>query len=101
MYETPTPEDLRAFYVSNDLTDADLAALTGVSPRTVQSWLIPDGHKKFRSIPWTAWALVNILLGKTDRHKLLKEIDTWKKEQTGRGLLEKGIGGRPRKKLDK
>ena len=99
MYETPTPEELQVFMAENDLTGIDVAALTGAGDRTVWGWLTPKGQKGFRAIPWTAWILLNILLGKTDRRKLLKEIGKWKKEKSGRGLFERGIGGKPRREI--
>ena len=97
LYEIPTPEELQSFIIENDLTSADIEAMTGAKPRTVRSWTTPANLKGFHPISWTAWILLNILLGKTDKAKLLKEISKNKKTKTGRSLFERGIGGKPRK----
>ena len=101
MYETPTPENLRSFMAENNLAGADVAALAGVSARAARQWLEPVNQNGFRHIPWATWALVNLLLGKTDKKKLLKEIDQWKRKTNGRGLFERGIGGRPPREANK
>ena len=97
LYEIPTPEELQSFIIANDLTSADIEAMTGARPRTVRAWTTSSDLRGYHPIPWTAWILLNIMLDKTDKSKLLKEISKNKKTKTGRSLFERGIGGKPRK----
>jgi hypothetical protein len=97
MYETPTPEELKKFMGSNNLTGADIAALAGVTPRAARRWVEPANQKGSRPIPWAAWGMVLILTGKKTKNDFLKLIDKWKKEKIGRGLFERGNAGRPPK----
>ena len=94
MYEVPAPEELKSFVIENKLTGADIAAMTGVSPRAVRHWLAPAG-KGNRAIPWTAWALILLLTGKIKKTELVKSINQWKKEKTGIALFKHGRPGRP------
>ena len=98
MYETPTSEELRGFMQDNNLTGADIEALTGVAPRTARQWVEPSTLKSTSSIPWAAWTLINILLGKLDKKAILESIDRWKTEKTGRGLFKRSNAGRPPKR---
>jgi hypothetical protein len=95
MYETPTPEQLKIFMVENNLTGADIAALTGVKPRAARRWVAPVNQKGAAPIPWAAWVLILLLTGKAKKDDLLKKIEAWKSEQTGRGIFERGRAGRP------
>lgn len=97
MYETPTPEQLKEFMQKNNLTGADIAALTGVNARTARRWVAPADQKGARPIPWMAWAMIQMLTGKTAKEEFLKLIDQWKAEKIGRGLFERGNAGRPPK----
>jgi hypothetical protein len=97
MYEIPTPEEIKDFMVENDLTGADMAALSGVNPRAARRWVAPADQKGARPIPWAAWALIQILTGKTSKNECLKKISAWKTESTGWKLFERGTAGRPPK----
>jgi len=97
MYEIPSSDELRKFMNENNMTGADLAALTGVKPRTARQWVAPIGSKSFCKIPWAAWAILLILTGKTNKKELLKQVDAWKREIKGLGLYERGTAGRPAK----
>jgi hypothetical protein len=101
MYETPTPEEFKDFILKNNLTGADISALTGVNARTARRWIQPVDQKGAISIPWAAWALILILTGKIPKDDFLKMIDKWKEEKTSRGLFERGNAGRPPKKTEK
>jgi hypothetical protein len=100
MYEVPSPEEIKKFMIENDLTGADMAALSGVKPRAARRWVAPVESKGAAAIPWAAWALIQILTGKTKKTDLLKLIGKWKKEETGFGLFERGVAGRPFKVED-
>jgi hypothetical protein len=95
MYEIPTPEELKKFMADNNLTGADIAALTGVSPRAARRWVAPVSQKGSRVIPWAAWAMILLLTGKKSIDYFLRVIDKWKKKEAGRGLFERGNAGRP------
>jgi hypothetical protein len=95
MYDTPTPEEFKSFMVENNLTGADISAMTGVNSRSARRWVAPAEQKGAQPIPWAVWALIQILTGKVKKDDLLKTIGAWKKERQGRGLYERGIGGRP------
>jgi hypothetical protein len=97
MYEIPTPEEIKKFMVEHDLTGVDMAALSGVNPRTARRWVAPADQKGAIPIPWAAWALIQILTGKISKNEYLKEISAWKAESTGRKLFERGTVGRPPK----
>ena len=101
MHEIPTPESLKQFMQDNNLTGIDVAMLTGVSPRAVRAWVTPSGVKTTRNIPWAAWAMLQMLIGKATKDELLGKIDLWKKEQVGQGLFERGAVGRPAKSTPK
>ena len=95
MYDTPTPDELRAFMQSNNLTGVDIAALTGVHPRTARRWVQPPEAKGAKPIPWSDWILILLLTGKKSVDDVIKMINQWKTQKEGRGLYERGIGGRP------
>jgi hypothetical protein len=95
MYETPSPDELRNFMSEKNLTGADVSALTGVIPRTARYWVSPAKRKYPHIIPWAAWALLQILTGEKTKEEVISLIDQWKKDEVGRGLYERGIGGRP------
>jgi hypothetical protein len=97
MYETPTPEEIKKFMVENNLTGADMAALSGVKPRAARRWVAPADQKGAAPIPWAAWALIQILTGKASKNECLKKISAWKAESVGRKLFERGTAGRPPK----
>jgi hypothetical protein len=101
LYEVPSPEEIKVFMDENNLTGADIAALTGVDARTARRWVAPANQKGARVIPWAAWTLILILTGKTSKKELLKLINQWKTKKTGRKLFERGTGGRPPKTGDK
>jgi hypothetical protein len=94
-YETPTPDELQKFLSNKKLTGADLSALTGVIPRTARYWVSSAKRKYPHIIPWAAWALLQILIGEKSKEEILRLIDQWKKDETGHGLYERGIGGCP------
>jgi hypothetical protein len=95
MYDIPGPDELKRFMIDNNLTGADLAALTGVKPRSARQWVAPPGSKSARAIPWAAWAMILILTGKKTKDEIFKLVDGWKKEIKGWGLFERGTAGRP------
>jgi len=97
MYDTPTPEELKKFMADNNLTGADLSALTGVNDRSARRWVQPPKHKGAAPIPWAAWAVILILTGKKTKQEIIKLVSQWKKEKKGRGLYERGNAGRPKK----
>jgi hypothetical protein len=97
MYETAKPEELRRFMADNNLTGADLAALTGVNPRTARRWVAPADQKGAIPIPWAAWTIILILTGKKTKDEILQLVDGWKREIKGMGLFERGVAGRPLK----
>jgi hypothetical protein len=97
MYEIPTPEEIKEFMVENNLTGADMAALSGVKPRAARRWVAPVDQKGAAPIPWAAWALIQILTGKVSKSEYLKKISAWKAESIGRKLFERGNAGRPPK----
>ena len=97
MYEVPAPEELKSFMLKNNLTGADIAALTGVNPRTARRWVAPADQKGARPIPWSDWILILVLTGKMDIESVLKMISQWKAEKakTMRPLFERSKAGRP------
>lgn len=95
MYNTPTPEELRGFMNKHNLTGADIAAMSGVDARTARRWVAPAEQKGAKPIPWTVWALIQILTGEKDKAEILQLIDQWKQEKVGIGLFERGKVGRP------
>ncbi|MDR2094669.1 MAG: hypothetical protein LBP76_04020 [Treponema sp.] len=95
MYETPTPEQLKAFMQKNSLTGVDIAALTGVNARTVRRWVAPAGQKGAAPIPWAAWAMLQLLTGNIKKGELLKIVNQWKERKLGLKLFERGKAGRP------
>ena len=97
MYEVPSPEEIKKFMIENNLTGADMAALSGVKPRAARRWVAPVKSKGAAPIPWAAWALIQILTGKIKKADLLKLIGKWKNEEMGRRLFERGNAGRPPK----
>ena len=97
MYETPSPEEIRKFMQENELTGADLAALSGVKPRTARQWVAPLGSKSFCKIPWAAWMMILILTGKKTKKEVFEMVDNWKRAEKGRGIFERGTAGRPAK----
>jgi hypothetical protein len=97
VYEVPPPADLKQFMADNNLTGADIAALTGVKPRSARQWVAPPGSKSYRAIPWAAWAMILILTGKKTKDEVFKMVDDWKREIKGWGIFEKGVAGRPLK----
>ena len=99
MYDTPPPEEIRKFMLDNNLTGADVAALTGVKPRAARRWVAPAGQKGACPIPWAAWAIMQIFTGQKTKEDYLTLIDGWKKEEKGRGLFERGAAGRPVKEV--
>jgi len=96
MYETPTPEKLKLFLYENNLTGADIAALTGVNPRTARRWVSPPDQKGSKPIPWSDWALILLLTGKMSISDMLLMVGNWKAEKTktGRPLFERSPTGR-------
>jgi hypothetical protein len=97
MYEVPSPEEIKKFMVENNLTGVDMAALSGVKPRAARRWVAPADQKGAAPIPWAAWALIQILVGKVSKNEYLKKISAWKTESLGRKLFERGVAGRPPK----
>jgi hypothetical protein len=97
LYDTPTPDELRQFMIDNSLTGADIAALSGVTPRAARRWVEPLNTKGWRPIPWAAWAMIQILTGKKTKNDIFKMVDGWKRETKGLGLFERGVAGRPPK----
>ena len=97
VYEIPSPDELRKFMNENNMTGADLAALTGVKPRSARQWVSPPGSKSSRAIPWAAWAILLILTGKKTKKEVFKMVDDWKRTEKGRGIFERGTAGRPAK----
>ena len=95
MYNIPTPEELRLFMQNNKLTGADIAALTGVNPRTARRWIQPSEQKGAKKILWAEWALILLLLKKMNIETLLTTLEKWKAEKTGRKLFERSNAGRP------
>jgi hypothetical protein len=97
VYEIPGPGELKKFMVENNLTGADVAALTGVTPRAARRWVQSAESKGARPIPWAVWAIMQIFTGKKKPKDYLTLIDGWKREGIGRGLYERGTAGRPPK----
>jgi hypothetical protein len=100
MYDIPSPEEIRAFMAKNNLSGADVAALTGVAPRAARRWLVAADKKDYHPMPWAAWALMLLLIGDKTKTEILKMINAWKEEKTGRKLYERGAGGRPVRGLE-
>ena len=94
MYDTPSPEELRAFMIKKNLTGADIAALSGVAPRSARQWVQAKNTKGARAIPWAAWAIIQILTGEKSKGDYIKLVDEWKKERMGIRLFERGKRGR-------
>lgn len=63
MYETPTPEEFRAWLKAKGLTGAEAGRLVGVDSRAVRRWTSPPDTTSFREIPWSAWALLRLMMG--------------------------------------
>jgi len=103
MYEVPSPDELKKFMYENNLTGADIAALTGVNPRTARRWVAPSDQKGAKPIPWSDWVLVLLLTGKKDIASIIKSISEWKAERTKftRPLFERANSGRPIKEVEK
>jgi len=101
MYNTPSPEQVKEFMAENNLTGADIAALTGVNDRTARRWVAPAGQKGAQPISWACWTLILLLTEKKSVTEAAGEISQWKAQKKGRGLFERGVAGRPRKEGEK
>jgi len=84
----------------NNLTGADIAALTGATSRTARRWIQPPDQKGSKKISWASWALILILTGKENRENILTLINQWKADKTGRKLYERSNAGRPVKEAE-
>jgi hypothetical protein len=102
MYEVPAPDELKKFMFENNLTGADIAALTGVNPRTARRWVAPADQNGAKPIPWSDWALILLLTKKMNIETILKKISEWKAERTkfARPLFERANSGRPIKEKE-
>jgi hypothetical protein len=75
MYDIPKPEELREFLRSHDLTGSAAAALLGVEARTVRKWTASKDADNRRRMPWSAWALLQILVKDATPAEILREIE--------------------------
>ncbi|GHU66602.1 hypothetical protein FACS189447_07820 [Spirochaetia bacterium] len=75
MYDIPTPEQFKEFLKAHNLTGAKAAAYSGVDARTARRWTAPVEQKGARSIPWAAWALIQIFSGEVNPAELKTEIE--------------------------
>lgn len=63
-YMPPTWEDVRSIFQEIDATGSELASFLDVSPRTVRKWLAPPTAANHAPIPFAAWHLILVALGK-------------------------------------
>lgn len=63
-----TPANLRHLIESNDWTQAQAAALAGVSPQTMRRWLAPVGTPSRADMPHEKWLALLQSPGKKDLH---------------------------------
>lgn len=70
MYEIPSPDELKAFLKKHDLTGAQAGKMVGVDSRTIRRWTAEEGTTSFRKIPWSAWALLQLLTGEIEVEEL-------------------------------
>jgi len=63
MYDVPSAEELREFLKKNGLTGAEAARLVGVDSRTIRKWTASAEADNRRSMPWSAWALLRLMVG--------------------------------------
>lgn len=52
-FEPPTPDEIREFLKSHDLSGSEAGEIVGVDPRTIRRWTGGD-----RAIPYAAWRLL-------------------------------------------
>lgn len=74
MYDVPKPEEIRAFLKKYNLTGSAAAKLVGVDSRTVRKWTSPRDAVSSRKIPWSAWALLRLMVGDKTNDEIKQEI---------------------------
>lgn len=70
-----SPDALRAMMRKHRLTGARTGALLRVDPRTVRRWCAGPGDHGRAPMPESAWLLLLILIGETDRQAALDAAD--------------------------
>lgn len=75
-YIPPTWEDVRSITQGIDATGSELASFLDVSPRTVRKWLAPPTAANHAPIPFAAWHLILIALGKIPAPALARKANT-------------------------
>lgn len=70
-----SPDTLRALMRKHRLTGARTGALLRVDPRTVRRWCAGPGDHGRAPMPESAWLLLLILVGETDRQAALDAAD--------------------------
>lgn len=70
-----SPDALRALMRKHRLTGARTGALLRVDPRTVRRWCAGPGDHGRAPMPDSAWLLLLILIGETDRQAALDAAD--------------------------
>ena len=75
MIKTYSPDALRALMRRHSLTGARTGQLLRVDPRTVRRWRAGPGDHGRAPMPESAWLLLLILLGETDRQAALDATD--------------------------
>jgi hypothetical protein len=73
-YETPSPEEFKAYLKFRGLSLAKAADFAGVEVRTVQRWTAPSNQNGARKMPWAAWMMIRLLDGKLSIEPLF-ELD--------------------------
>lgn len=70
-----SPDALRALMRKHRLTGARTGALLRVDPRTVRRWCAGPGDHGRAQMPESAWLLLLILVGETDRQAAMDAAD--------------------------
>lgn len=63
-YQAPTWEDVRTLMHDINATGSAIASFLDVSPRTVRKWLAPPTVANHAPIPFAAWHLLLVAVGK-------------------------------------
>lgn len=63
MYESPKAEQIKDLQKKYNLTGSTVAKIVGVDSRTVRKWTASNDAANRRSMPWSAWILLNLYIG--------------------------------------
>jgi hypothetical protein len=84
---------LKEIKMKHGLTGARIGLLTGVTPRTVRSWLAPVEAGTYTKMPASCWRLLRVLLGEATPEDVIREAEASAAEndtiQTARRTAER------------